>query len=221
MVYIVLNDLIEKQLVHRDESKKIARFSITDPKHLEHLILNKQKAASLSERAFETIEQQLRQRYAIQTGQPGVRFYTGLSGLKSLYSDINNSGVKELLIVRSRLKAPTDMRLLISEQVEKQHSLGIKVKVVNSTIDGDISKYLDRDTSYGTERRIIGHETFRNTAQLIIYGNKVAFTTYAEPNITVVVEHADIAETLASMYLFIWRQSLAETQANLKRILAS
>lgn len=219
MVYIVLHDLAEKQLVHRDDSKKVARFQITDPQHLRDLIHDQAKLLSLSERAYETIAQQLQQRYEIQTGKPGVRFYTGPHGLKSLYADINSSGCKEILIVRSRLKAPDDMLPIISEQIAKQRQLGIKVKVINSSIDTDLGKLLPTDAEVGTERRIIGHETFKNPSQIIIYNNKIACTTYAEPNITVLIEHADIAETLRSMYIFIWRQSTAETQTYLKKLL--
>ena len=146
-----------------------------------------------------------------------MRFFEGLDGLKKVYADLNSSGTKEVQLVRSRHSPNKDMRDVISEQTEKQIELNIKVKIINSTDDVGINKRLHKDNERGTERRVAAAEVFLNPAQILIYGNKIAFTTYTEPMMSVILEHSDIAETIRSLYKMTWDRTAAETKAYLKK----
>jgi len=211
-VYVVLDELITLQLVQKDLTKKVTRFSITNPHQLHLLIAQKNEAAKIAQQELLEIDEQLKQEYAIQSGQPGVRFYSGVQGLKNLYTDINASPIDSLLIIRSNQQAEPEMIDIIRDQVERQVRQGIKVKVINSSADYKLTANLHLDEARLTERRVIPAEVFANPAQIIIYADKIAFTTYRQPNITVVIEHKDIAETLRSLYSYVWKKSEIDTK---------
>lgn len=211
-VYQILQELLALQLITKDNTKKVTRFTITNPQRLHVLVAEKASAIKIAEQELIEIEEQLKQEYAIQSGQPGVRFYSGVQGLKNLYKDINASEINSLLIIRSNQQAEPEMTEIIRNQVELQMRQGIEVKVVNSSADYKLTANLSFDAERYTERRIIPAEVFSNPAQIIIYANKIAFTTYRKPNITVVIEHADIAETLRSVYEYLWVKSKIDTK---------
>lgn len=216
-VYAVLNELQEAKLVMQTDTKKVARFSITNPEHLKNLIEQKTHELAKAETAYSAISEQLKQRHAIESGQPGVRFFDGLKGLQFVYNDLNTSDAKELWVVRSRIKPSEEMLALIREQRKRQTDRGIKVKVMNSTEDVDITKYLHQDENASTERRVVAGSVFKNPAQILIYANKVAITTYQDPMVTTLIEHGDIAETLRSLYSIVWQKTLAETKTFLNK----
>ena len=219
-VYVTLDALIARNLVFKDESAKVARFGITNPQNVAVLVQDKKEQVTLAEQSHKAIEHQLQQLYEIQTGQPGVRFYTGMAGLNTVYRDINSMHLKEIWLVRSSVHLPDDIKQTVSEQAQLQMQLGIKVNIINSSADPGLAGYLqnNRDVTRHVERRILAGELFKNPAQVLIYGDKIAITTYQEPMVTTVLDHPDIATTLKSMYQFIWEQSKQETQMFIKKL---
>lgn len=61
-----------------------------------------------------------------------------------------------------------------------------------------------------TTRRIIPKEMLDIRAQIIIYADKVAITTYDAPFITIIIENKIIKTTFASMFEYIWEKSKEE-----------
>lgn len=168
----------------------------------------------------EAIAHQLQQLYGVQAGQPGIRFYAGIEGVERLYRDINSSGCREIWLVRSSVAVDSELKQKISEQALLQEKQGVKVNIINSSFDPGLSGYLksNRDAPRHVERRILSGELFKNPAQILIYGEKIAITTYQEPIVTTVLDHPDIATTIKSLYQFIWKQSLTETQMFVKKL---
>jgi len=218
MVYVVLEELVSEKLVIKNEQLKVARFRIGNPTHIKELLTKKATEFERATQAYQAIEHPLIQQFEVQSGQPGVRFFVGIEGLKALYKDLNKSGVTEIYLVRSNQQPEEAMFEVIKEQVAHQIRQGIKVYVVNSSGDADLSIYIERDAAQNTERRIIAKETFQNPAQILIYGNKVGFTTYRSPMITTLIENEDIATTILSLYRYLWKQSVGETNMLIKKL---
>jgi sugar-specific transcriptional regulator TrmB len=217
-VYLILNELIGLSLVERNDSAKVARFSITNPEYINNFVEQKKSEISLAEKALETIKHPLARQYSIQSGQPGVSFFVGLDGLKKLYHDINDSGEKNLWIIRSNTRPHPEILTEINKQVDYQIRKGIKVRLINSSTDSNLKEGLESKKDINLERGIVAGEVFKNPAQIIIYQDKVAFTTFTEPEFTTIIENADIATTLRSTYQLVWRQSQIETKMHLASI---
>ncbi len=218
LVYLVLEGLILKELVQRDDSTKIARFSPTHPRNLEKIIQKRELDVSVAKNSFESIFQQIQQSYEIQTGQPGIRFYSGVDGLKLLYSKVNRDKPSEILLIRStEVETNKEMNEVVREQIEKQIHLGINVRVITPVLP-HLKDIVPKDKERRAERRIIAREVFDTKAQILIWNDNVAITTYREPVFTTLISNSDITDTMKVMFSFIWRKSLVDTDENMKKI---
>jgi len=106
---------------------------------------------------------------------------------------------------------------IAENQVKRQMELNIKVKVISPSIS-TLSKRIPLDKKRLTERRILSKDIFKTPSQLIIYNDVVSITTYKEPLVTTVITHEDIAQTFTTMFMYIWRTSLPETQSLQKEL---
>jgi hypothetical protein len=61
-----------------------------------------------------------------------------------------------------------------------------------------------RDKKRNTIRKIIEESDFNNESQVILYGNKVAITSYVEPYYTTITESPEIKQTFDNIFNFMW-----------------
>lgn len=217
LVYVILESLIGKEIVVKDESKKVTRFDVSHPQKLETLVQQKKQEADLAASAFASTFHQLQQTFEIKTGQPGVRFYAGADGLKHVYKKLNADSPKEIFLIRStEMESNSEMIELAKEQVQEQVRKRIKVHVISPALPA-LERIVKKDIDRNTERRIIAREVFDTTAQILIWNNCVAITTYREPIMTTLIEHPDISHTMNTLFTFIWKKSVVDTQENLKK----
>ena len=217
LVYVVLNELTKLQLVVRDDTQKVALFRAASPASLLELVQKKESASEIAKNAYDSVFNQLQQTFEIQNGQPGVRFFAGPAGLKKFYDKLNLDKPKEIYLIRStHVEENKEMNDVVTKQIEAQIKLGIKVKVITPTFDS-LRERIPTDTAELIERRIIDRSVFETSSQIIIYNNIVAHTTYRNPTVTTVIEHADIAETLMAMFGIIWKKTAIETKEHIKK----
>lgn len=218
LVYVVLNDLHKKKLVFKDDEKGVTRFEAAHPTELEKLVSEKQIESDNANSAFTSVIHQLQQQYEIQSGQPGVRFFDGATGIKHTTDKLRSLNIDEMLLIRS-IKSSKDMAgysKIIHEQQQYRIKNKIKLKVIAPSIKS-IAQKIDKDKENLIERRIIAEEVLDTQAQVLIYGDNVAITTFNEPPITTIIENAAIATTMKSMFTYMWRMSLKETETFRKR----
>lgn len=220
MVYVTLEQLIKLGFVEkRERPGKPDVFVAHHPSELEALVEKKRTAASTAHASFETVIHQLKSAYESKQGQPGIRFYTGAEGLLKVYKEINILRPPHIYLIRASTYSETsEMADLIRAQVARQTELGIAARVI-TPLHGHMLHSLELDAHYkNTERRIIPREVFETPAQIIIYGDKVAISTYHEPVLTTIIEHTDITRTLLTMFEYIWRASARETSEIVQRL---
>ena len=217
LAYVNLGALVNLGLISRNNSKKVTEFRPNHPKILERLVLEKQAKCEVAQSSFDSVFFQLQQAFEIQSGQPGIRFFLGVDGIKKLYAEMNRAQPKEVHLIRSaNVKKSDEMSAVIKDQVREQVKRKIKVYVISPSFDA--LKYLiPKDKDRNTERRIIAAEVFETPSQILIYDNVVAITTYREPIITTVIKHQDIVITMLALFTYIWKQSRAETGIFLKK----
>lgn len=218
LVYVVLNELIALRLVTRDDSDKVAQFRANSPAPLQSLVQEKVNAGELAQNAYDSVLPNLQQAYEIQTGQPGIRYYAGASGLASFYSKLNADQPKEIYLIRSTyIEQNPEMNQVVEDQIKKQIELNIKVYVLTPTMD-DLLERMTKDVPGQIERRVIDRSVFETGAQVLMYNNIVAHTTYRDPTITTVIEHEDIAATYRAMFNVVWQKTQKETEENIEKL---
>lgn len=218
MTYVVLGELETEGLVTKDSSKKVARFVAKHPRTLEKLVQHKQQAAENASASFETIIYQLQQEYEVQSGQPGVRFFSGVEGLKYINNHLKTVDMDEMLLIRS-LQSSAEVegyQDLIRAQRELRVKKSVPIRIIGPSVDSMKIKLKD-DEKYLVERRIIAKEMFDTPAQILIFNNTIAITTYTEPMLTTVIEHTAISVTMKTLFNYIWQQSRKETDMFIKK----
>ncbi len=207
LVYKITYQLIEKELVREDKRPGlISRFVALHPSQLEKLVEQQKLSTLQAEHSLSEISGQLISQFNVSNNKPNVRFYEGLSGLQTLYKDILNTE-SDIVLLRSHLDDDTPEReSMIRTQIRKQVQKNISTKVISTK---EISKHpnlLKEDIENKVTRCQVPHTDFNVPAQMLVYGNKVSFTSFNDPLITTIVEDKNIAETCLTIFNNIWKK---------------
>ena len=87
LVYKILDELFEKRIIDRDETKKVTRFVAAHPAKLAEMVENRKKALVSAEASLSGIMGQMVSAYNLFSGKPNVRFFEGLDGIDRLLDD--------------------------------------------------------------------------------------------------------------------------------------
>lgn len=205
LVYKILKQLVELGLII--ESAKpgsVSTFNALHPSKLHTLIKRKEEDLKIADHALHEAVSTLGAQFNLACGKPTVRFYEGVEGLKILSKDILHTK-SDIKLIRSPLDNNTDELIPVwSKNREAIREAGIKIKLIvpikntPSTISkGDDEKYL-------TERRRVPRTELNNPAQVIIYGNKVALSSFADCMITTIIEDQNIRKTFNMLFDALW-----------------
>lgn len=215
LAYKVLGDLEKKGLVvKKDPGKGVATFSATHPNNVLELALENARKAEQAKLSLNSILSALVSEYTKRSGEPGVRILPGIEGVRELYRDILNER-KDIRLIRSpHDDSAPELATLIANQIDEQVAHRIKTRAITPMSAGTPSKITANDAERGVVRRMVDRDTFQTPAQILIYGNKVAVTSY-EPVMTTIIENEAIRATLETMFEFIWSAS-EETDKRLR-----
>jgi sugar-specific transcriptional regulator TrmB len=207
-VYRILEELEGLGLITREEPPgKPAVFAPRHPFALEELARKRQEEANIAKRTLEGAMASLISDYTAASKIPGVRVLSGIEGLEEIYKDILKEK-KDILLIRSALdNQEGGLKEMVLAQIAKQVAAGIRTRLIGrSRAPGGISEadLRARDKARLTERRTLPRDSFQLPAQIIIYGNKVAITSYREPLITTVIENDAIRETMQVLFELLW-----------------
>lgn len=211
LTYKVLDQLKTLGLVESKESEgsKIVTFQVTHPAKIEELIQKKREVVSEAENAYIEIIQSLTSSYNTANKKPNVVFWEGLGGLKRVYDDILLER-KDILLFRSSFDIThQESRDLIRETIKRQVNRGIHTRAITPLIEPANKAYtVAKDKDNLVTRRFIKIKDFNMPAQVIIYGDKVAITSYREHLMTTIIENKDIRDSLVIIFELVWSQGI-------------
>jgi len=204
-LYYALGQLQKRGLVKENRRGK-AVFEAVSPRELEQL------GRSNVERAQETLDEfrqvlpGLLSQYTLSTDKPVVWFREGIQGLADAYEDIHQNA-KDLLIIPSRWdRTSPELNKLIDQQVKRQHEKGIKVRVIADgahTTPQDVTNW----KKYGMLVRLVPQLPFSLPAQILIWNNTVALTTFRKELLTTMIQHEDVAESMRLIFDVLWHKT--------------
>ncbi len=209
--YKVFDELTEKGLVEKKEEKgKVAVFQAVHPMKLKEIIDEQARRAEDAKGALQTVLTHLVSDYNTVSGQPGVRMLEGIRGITELYKDILDEQ-KNICLIRS----PDDDKFpeladLVEKQIRDQVRLGIKTRAITPLVPETSETVLAYDAVRLVERRIIPLEKFQTPAQIILYAQKVALTSYDQALMTTIIENAAISATFTTLFEYIWTMATPE-----------
>ncbi len=207
LTYKVLGQLEELGLVESRNvaEEKVATFFPTHPSNLEELINKKKTSVAVAENAFTNIVMDLTASYNVANKKPNVRFWEGIEGINRVHDDIILENTN-ILIFRSAFdKTSENLTELIEENVRRRARKGIRTRAITPPVDPkNKSITLGSDEKNLVERRLIDVEKFNLPAQIIVYGNKVAITSYKDQLMTTIIENNNIRDSVAILFELAW-----------------
>ncbi len=208
VIYSVLGELEKMSLVKRkDPEKEVSVFIPEHPGKLEELFKEKEEQLKQSKKSFEGALPNLISVYNLASNKPGVRFFEGFEGFKTVLFDTLKSRTEIYTFVDSEsVRRQEEIKAINEEYVKKRKKTEIKKKLI---VPETAKKYFSEPKTEFTEIRFLKKKFYPFDSSLQIYDNKVSFQTLGEENtISVLIEDKNIYKMHKLLFEYIW-ESLA------------
>jgi HTH-type transcriptional regulator, sugar sensing transcriptional regulator len=212
LVYKILKQLIEYGLVIENaSSKSISTFTALHPSKLHAIVKKKEDDLKIADQALHEAVSSLGAQFNLTCGKPSVRFYEGLEGIRILNKDIIHSK-SDIKLIRSPFDNNTDeLDAKAKKLLEERAQAGVKTRMIVPIKNTPSSIPNEWDQTNLIDRRRVPREELLNTAQVIVYANKVAFTSFDECMITTIIEDRGIADTCGMLFEILWKKYSQES----------
>lgn len=208
LVYKVLDELITLGLAEKQEKTgKITSFLPRHPNTLIELAENQVREAETAREQANVLAQTLASEFNLAVGKPGVRFYEGLEGVRTILEHSLTS--KEIIYTYADLEAiDAHIRNINQEYYKKREKLGIKKRGI--VPDSEFAKQFLKgyDTSL-TETRIIRHNErppFHVVMQM--YDQTTSYITLTDSAIiSVLIDDPHITDMHRYLFEVLWQKA--------------
>ena len=196
--YGLLSELMQSGFIKMTKKAKKNFYFVEDPRDIKNYV--EEKLANVSKMIPE-----LQKIQNIFPYKPKVTFFEGEGGLRAIYNDIATHSVPggEILSI----VGTNNLREYVPKEVEDKYiNLRIKMKIVNRMICTDNSySHKWEETAQNELRKIkIIKNNIDFEADVKIYGDKVAFISYKENYMGVVIESREITEIQKMFFNNLW-----------------
>lgn len=201
--YVQLESLMKMGLVSTFEESKKTFFAPESPELLKRLLSKQRNELDAREKSLETLLPTLKQQFASSGERPTVRFFEGKEGIRS---------IREGLLL---LPAGTDLKWIYNhdslthvfdeteryEFAKRRAQKGIQLQSIYTRRGGPFDR---SDIVPNTERRFVPIERMPLTSDVYIYKNTVAMMALQDKVFGVLIESAEIAESMRVLFRLLW-----------------
>ncbi|HYH75362.1 MAG TPA: helix-turn-helix domain-containing protein [Candidatus Saccharimonadales bacterium] len=196
--YKVLDKLCDLGLAVKDQNGKKQHYYPTSPAALEKLIRDKAAAVKLQESKLNAALPSMLDYYFAHSEQAGIRFFQGKEGMRQIFTEILKTGQTFHL-----LRSPADLKYydpeFFSQLKKKRRAMGIKT--ISITPDVPSANHdPDIDQQDGMVRTWVHEDDYTAPVEWNIAGDKVAFISYGEEAMGILIESPQIAESFRQVF---------------------
>lgn len=203
-VYFAIEQLVKKGLMSSFEKGKKTFFAAESPERLISLITLQQKKAQSLEENLRKFLPQLNDIFGLTGERPKIRFLEGKEGLKALQDDFLKTEDKNIENIYPR----DDFIKVFSEAERKDYIAKLRKKRIKvRTIYTSKQEASALVPNPYAERKFVPYEKFPFSADITIYGNKVAIGTFRGKLMGAIIESKEIAETLRLVFNLAWESA--------------
>lgn len=207
LTYYVLDQLSALDMCEKVENiGKVALWRAKHPESIKKVAEEKKTVAEEANIAYGKVIEHLVSDFNSLHSRPHVKFFEGFDGLNETYADILKN-TKEVFVFRSLYDHEnSELRALVSEQLKKQSSAGIRSYVLTPKLEHMSSTVYSHDMARNITRKIIPKDKFVLPAYILIYKGKVSITSVKNKDsmVTTLIENSDIADTFLTLFQFMW-----------------
>lgn len=197
--YKLLDELVERGLAKRFDIGKKLHYQAESPAHLLTLARERKDAIEAEEAQLKTAVPGLLKQYYKSHEQPGVRFYQGKDGIKEIYLE-QIEEAKPIQFMKTR----ADIEFFGFQFMHEIRNMAPKAKIQRRAFTPDAPEtpvdIAESDKKMLLERTWYLQEDYTAPVEWSVFGNKVSIISFGKEAIGMVIESAQIAESLRQMF---------------------
>ncbi len=199
-VYVNLESLIQKKLIHKVPKGTTTLYVAEDPSNILESLREREKT-------IENIIPLLKAVYSVRKNKPQIRFYEGKDGVRKIYTELRRA--KKYILFYGSLKDVTKgySDVMLNYRVVKK--MGITVKEIMSSQPFD-KKYAQEIKNFGNPKhtvRLLKENTFFPLDSAIVDDTKLVFMSLEGSHFGLVIESKDIAQSYKMLYELAWQSA--------------
>jgi sugar-specific transcriptional regulator TrmB len=199
--YMVLEQLEKLGLTEKVAESKKLTYQATNPTRLRQLHIEKSQHLNSIGKSINALLPALTGQYRLSHDQTGVIQMEGIEAFKRIYDDLISHADEPLIIPSMHDREDLETAKVIDQQIARQQKVGIRSKVLlnkDSTLKGSEHTLAEQgvDVSISINSRV--------PAQIMIYGDNVAMTTFRNGVSSTVITNPEIALTFKSLLMQLW-----------------
>ena len=196
--YKILDKLVGLGLARKEDHDKKLRYRIENPAALDALARQARDHALSQEKRVRDAMPSLLNFFYTYSEQPGVRFFQGKEGIRQIFEDMLRTR-QDIYLLRS----PADVRFFDEQFFErfrkKRAELGITTYALTPQVVSAIhNEEVDKLNKF--KRTWLPSEDYTANVEWDVYGNKVAFISYGQEAIGMIIESPQIAESFRQIF---------------------
>lgn len=203
-VYKICQELAHQNLVNIEQHGRTTTFSPTSPIAIQSQIDAKKNQINSAQLIFDNILPSLESKYRLIETKPTITYYEGVHGFKKIYSEIIKDK-NDVLLFRSVFDDKNkETQDIINKALENQVRLKIHTQTITPIVSDTKKTYLNLDKKRLVNRHITRNPKFLLNSQIIIFGDKVAITSFKEKITSTIIDNKDISQTFRQIFYLLW-----------------
>lgn len=196
--YAIADKLVDLGLATKKTDPKTL-YSPESPTKLKQLLVNRQRELrTANEELLGTLPTLLSQ-YQLVSNRPGVVHLEGVGSLRQVYDDIIRVGDVLRIFPSNDDRDDPEVSAMIDRQIERQRKAGVKTEVLLRQ-DTFETFPVHNDELFEARPALFGPLG----AQIMIYGNNIAITTYTNGIVTTIITNPMVADTFRQLFQTMW-----------------
>jgi len=195
--YDILKSLMEKGLVRYFIRSGVKYYETVEPEKLIDILQE-------TEDQITSILPELSSIRGSTTKKPGVQFYEGKEGIKTIHEDIIKNKPEEVLVYGNTGKHYEVMEWYFPRYIRERVKNKIKARVINerSKLTEEMIKKTEKEELRKTRffPKGISFPTIK-----YIYGNKVAMLSFDKDVVGIVIDNKNLAEGERQAFELLWK----------------
>lgn len=195
--YSVLEQLVQKKIVHKTKEKNRTRYIAEDPKNLVQKFEEYQKELEKKLPDLQAI-------YNKQEIKPKIRFYEGEEGIRFvLDATLDLPKGTETLSYQTDAELPSEfLQKYVFDYVKRRISKGITQRTITND-SAFLTNMQKRDKPELRNTTMIDSKIYPFTDQVIIFDDQVAIVSYTD-KIGLIIESRAVAQTQKAIFELAW-----------------
>lgn len=204
-IYNILYDLIKKELIDESEFRGKKTFLPKSPLVIDQIYQAKIKNLQANQLHLQEILPKILVEHKLTTKTPLISSFKGIDGLEKIYDHVLKIRQPLSIFISYVDRADPRFSELIDRQIKRQSRIGIKVRSLGHRVNYS-KEYWNFAKTNGIQIKVLG-EKFKLPAQILIYGDNVAYTAFENEFISTLISNSVIARTMQTIFETIWLQA--------------